>query len=581
MHAGPSWASWNPTEDSAFVGRLWYTRLVPRLRSSALLHVGLAAGLLLTLACQEGEGFVQLSPPLLLVNVDQVEFGPVPVGFQITRRLTLANGGDVALHISALSTEGDAAFTVPAGTPTIEPGAEQEILLTFTPPGAAAYAGALVIDSDASNAAQKSVPLSGTGIPPTQCGNCDSPPSTTCLSVDDSVSYAETGVCVMNECEYTATVTACPAGCVASTGRCAGELPDAGLPEDSGVTPDAAADAGVILDAEPEDTGDPDLGVNPDAEPTDTGPAPDSGPACADAGVTDSGLGAPSALFGAPGVHSFVVPAGVNSLRVRAWGGGGQGGNQAGATGGGGAFVQADLPVTPGETLELLVAEGGGNVGGPLGNGAGATYVRRSTTDLVVAAGGGGGGSDGNSGNSMAGGAGGGGGPSGQPGGHGLGTIATYCTQVTGGTGGTPTGPGLGGTTQGTAANHCDGQPGARNVGGRSTGTTTCITTPGAQDWQSGGGQSNGGGGGGGAGYFGGGGSGFIWTYCGAGGGGGASWADPAAQAVVQDGAQGPLQGRATESYGAGRGGERCQQGGGAPPCLCNPGAPGRVELYY
>lgn len=217
-----------------------------------------------------------------------------------------------------------------------------------------------------------------------------------------------------------------------------------------------------------------------------------------------------------------------------------------------------------------------------LGNGGGASYVRRGTQDLVVAGGGGGGGSDGNSGNSMAGGAGGAGGPSGESGQDGLGTIGAYCTLVTGGAGATATGPGAGGIAQGTGPTRCDGQPGDRDIGGRATGSNgTCQTTPGAQAWRAGGGQANGGGGGGGAGYFGGGGAGFIWTYCGAGGGGGASYTDPAVTAVVHEGGARWQQGRATESSGAGRGGERCRGGIGVPPCTCNSGAPGRVELYY
>ena len=518
------------------------------------------------MSCSEGEGFVQLSPPLLLVNVDQLDFGDVPVGFSVTRRVTLTNGGDIDLNLQSASAGG--VFAVASEVMIIEPGTDVELRLTFAPNAATTFEDELIILSDASNAPDKRLPLRGTGVPPVSCGNCTSPPPTTCLSVDDQVSYAETGTCVMNECEYTATVTACAQGCDTATGRCRGE----------------AADAGVAPDAEPtdsgelRDTGTPDTGVQPDTGLPDSGTVPDAGPSCADAGITDSGLGAPSAAFTTPGAYTATLPAGTTTVLVRAWGGGGQGGNQNAATGGGGAFVQAELTVAGGESLDILVGEGGGPSG--LGNGAGASYVQRAGTDLVVAAGGGGGGSDGNSGRSMAGGAGGGGGgPSGEPGGHGIGNIATFCTQVTGGTGGTQSAPGVGGTSQGTAANRCNGQPGARNVGGRATGASgNCDTTPGADGWRSGGGQGNGGGGGGGAGYFGGGGSGFIWTYCGAGGGGGASWADLNASNTVYEGGQGSLQGRASQSGGAGRGGERCESG---TPCTCTPGAPGRVELYY
>jgi hypothetical protein len=521
---------------------------------------------------------------VVVVNLDQVAFGEVPVGFLITKRVTLVNAGEQPLSITRLATEGDAVFAVVEGGESIAAGQELEVVLSFAPDDLKSFTGALIIESNASNGAQKSVPLSGLGVPVTSCGDCNSPPSPRCLSADDLATYAETGTCVRGECEYTATVARCAQGCEEAAAQCRGEAPDAGprpdaAPTDTGVV----EDTGVSVDAEVPDAGPPDTGVVADAG-VDAGPV-DAGsldPCAGDAGVTDSGLGAPGASWQVPGEYTFAVPTGVSQVLVRAWGGGGQGGNQDGATGGGGGFVQARLTVTPGETLQIWVAEGGDGQPGALGYGAGASYVRRGGNDLVVAAGGGGGGSDGNSGNSMAGGAGGAGGPTGESGQNGLGMIASYCTLVTGGTGGTQTTGGVGGTTQGTAASRCDGQPGARNVGGRATGTNgNCQTDPGAENWRAGGGQANGGGGGGGAGYYGGGGAGFIWTYCAGGGGGGASYVDPGATAVVQEGGARWVPGRSTESWGAGRGGDRCRGGIGAPPCTCNAGAPGRVELYF
>lgn len=555
-------------------------RLVRRLWLSSLALAVVGTG------CPDGGSLVQLSPPILLVNLDEVDFGEVPIGFRVSRELTLVNGGDLPLEVTGIVSS-DSVFEVLQGVDgPIEAAQEVVVRIAFAPSVTAGpRMGELTISSNASNAPDKAVAVRGVGVPPTQCGDCNTPPPPSCLSRFDSATYAESGTCVMNECEYTATVTECATECDPTTGLCRGEVPDAGvadaaaadaepqdsLPSDTGADPDAGG-----AHAEPVDTG-----AQPDAGTPDTGPV-DTGPACADAGITDSGLGAPQAVFVSPGAHSFSVPGNVNSVMIRAWGGGGQGGNQSGASGGGGAFVQADLTVTSGESLEILVAEGGGATGRALGNGAGASYVRRAGAELVVAAGGGGGGSDGNSGRSMSGGAGGAGGPAGQAGGHGVGAIPPYCTQVTGGTGGTTTAPGTGGNAMGSSPNLCPGQPGARNVGGRATGSNgNCATQPGANLWMSGGGQGNGGGGGGGSGYYGGGGSGFIWTYCGAGGGGGASWTDPGAANVVQEGGQGALPGRATEGYGAGRGGDRCLGGAGAPPCTCNPGGNGRVEIYY
>jgi hypothetical protein len=63
--------------------------------------------------------------------------------------------------------------------------------------------------------------------------------------------------------------------------------------------------------------------------------------------------------YSVPGEYALVVPANVEWMTVELWGGGGGGGNQFGATGGGAAFVSADVPVFPGETLDIWVAEHG------------------------------------------------------------------------------------------------------------------------------------------------------------------------------------------------------------------------------
>jgi hypothetical protein len=126
----------------------------------------------------------------------------------------------------------------------------------------------------------------------------------------------------------------------------------------------------------------------------------------------------------ANGIETFVVPAGVTTLKVEAWGGSGAASPTypgVGAAGKGGK-TEANLAVTPGETLNLFVGgagtgattnvgyNGGGASSNPnSGAGGGATDVRQGGTNLsnrVLVAGGGGGG--GYSGNNEAGGAGGG-----------------------------------------------------------------------------------------------------------------------------------------------------------------------------
>jgi hypothetical protein len=135
-----------------------------------------------------------------------------------------------------------------------------------------------------------------------------------------------------------------------------------------------------------------------------------------------------SMVISAPGLTTFIVPACVTRLTVKAWGGGGGGAGLTGGggAGGGGAFASSVLTVTPGETLNIIVGGGGGaavggcvaNTGagaggiggmgmgaggnggsaGPVpcdaagGGGGGGTFVLRATTPLIVAGGGGGGG---------------------------------------------------------------------------------------------------------------------------------------------------------------------------------------------
>jgi len=109
--------------------------------------------------------------------------------------------------------------------------------------------------------------------------------------------------------------------------------------------------------------------------------------------------------------QSFVVPSGVTSVNVYIWGAGGGAG--LGAGGGAGCYVQGILTVIPGETLTIVVGQGGGNKASSFGKtyggggsgggldtgrsdivssqGGGRSAIVRSATDLVTAAAGGGG----------------------------------------------------------------------------------------------------------------------------------------------------------------------------------------------
>jgi hypothetical protein len=266
-----------------------------------------------------------------------------------------------------------------------------------------------------------------------------------------------------------------------------------------------------------------------------------------------------SAVFAFTGAsQQWVVPAGVTSVTVDAFGaqGGASGsGTSPAALGGDGAHASGTLPVTPGETLLVMVGgaapgrgyeSGGFNGGGGSpstagsptvsGGGGGASDVRVSpygfTERMIVAGGGGGGGGYGyGSGPFASGGAAGGAG--------GASAVAgTAGTGITNGGGG-------GGGGAGTAST--GGSAGTASVGsgpGGGAGGLGALGQGGARG--SNGAPSGGDGGGGGGGYYGGGGGGGGATDSitfngggGGGGGGGSSFVDPGApNAAVVSGVQ-------------------------------------------
>ena len=245
--------------------------------------------------------------------------------------------------------------------------------------------------------------------------------------------------------------------------------------------------------------------------------------------------------YGTPGADIFMAPAGVTSVDVLAWSGGGAsgGGGSAGLGGAGYAsgFTQATHTVTPLEVLDIYVGDGGkhgpgGTTSGMGGGGGGSSSIKRGATTLQrTGAGAGGGGGDNSS--AVPGGYGGAGGAgTGQTGlSSGAAQPGTGGSQVAGGTGGT--GGGVGTDGDGSAGIALQGgvggyEPNAPGTGGGGAG--------GAADGGEGGAFSispigHAGGGGGGGGHFGGGGGGASTANNagGGGGGGGSNYIDPGA----------------------------------------------------
>ncbi|MGZ3782584.1 MAG: hypothetical protein ACXVCY_18200 [Pseudobdellovibrionaceae bacterium] len=235
-------------------------------------------------------------------------------------------------------------------------------------------------------------------------------------------------------------------------------------------------------------------------------------------------------VFSGCGLATFVVPNNVSTLTIKMWGAGGAG-NPSGE-GGAGGFMKGTLSVTPGQTLEIGVAQSG-----CVGGGGGASFIREkiSKSLYIVAGGGGGGGSDGNSGAN----------------GNiylGIGgcndsakavdaplaslSYNNYYGRVGGGTSGSASSGGAGGSVLATSADTqnsipTEGRPGSFMTGGAGvigTNPPSPNSFLGAQYEVGGRGDGNGGSGGGGAGYYGGGSGGSRYTYFGAGGGGGSCY---------------------------------------------------------
>lgn len=221
---------------------------------------------------------------------------------------------------------------------------------------------------------------------------------------------------------------------------------------------------------------------------------------------------------------TWVVPSGVSSITVKAWGGGGGGGGnggsgQSGGAGGGGGYATSIIAVTPGESLTIDVGGGGGgatagclaNTGrgtggtgttgpggdggnpsavgcsGPGGGGGGGSFVKRGSTILIAAGGGGGGGGTESSGGA---GAGGGGGANGANGTNSTGGVAGASATSAGVSRSTPAsdssagGGGGGGYLGGGAGGNptTDAVGAAGGGGGTNYGNTTTNgsgTTPG------------------------------------------------------------------------------------------------------
>ena len=203
-------------------------------------------------------------------------------------------------------------------------------------------------------------------------------------------------------------------------------------------------------------------------------------------------------LFTTPGNYTFVVPAGVTSIDVEAWGGGGGGGgedgNDGGGGGGGGGFAGGTLNVSPGDNIVIVVGAGGAGALSEDTNGSAGTASTVTGPDAgeTFVAGGGGpglftpnGGGDGGSGGT------------GSTGGAVVG--GTTYSGGDGGDGDNNEGGGGGGGagSAGNGGNGDNGSQGSHDGGAGGTGNPDGEGGSGGNDGTGGNGSAYGGGGGG------------------------------------------------------------------------------------
>ena len=188
----------------------------------------------------------------------------------------------------------------------------------------------------------------------------------------------------------------------------------------------------------------------------------------------------------------FVVPSGVTSITVKAWGAGGGGAySTQSAYGGGGGFAQSTLSVSSGQTYKVAVGSGGAwasdgvGAGGRGGGYSGVFLTSITQANAKVIAGGGGGGTYSGSANGGA-----GGGTNGVAGS--AGSTGVCAGPASAGGGGTQSAGGTAGTSA-TA--------GSALTGGAAASTGCAAGGEGGSGYYGGGGGGIGGGGGGGSGY--------------------------------------------------------------------------------
>jgi hypothetical protein len=115
---------------------------------------------LLVLACER----IRLTPaaPHAIIDGRAIDFGQTPVLFPVRRDVLVSNAGRVALHVTAISVQGEG-FEGPAPTLDVEAGDTVRMPVTFRPPRTGPFSGTLSLATDDAAVPGLAIALTGVG----------------------------------------------------------------------------------------------------------------------------------------------------------------------------------------------------------------------------------------------------------------------------------------------------------------------------------------------------------------------------------------------------------------------------------
>ena len=177
------------------------------------------------------EVYTQQSPGLLIIETDVLNFGDVPVGFDVTQTLTLRNEGQLPLEITGFDLSPAASnFAIEGSTFFIAAKDSVTLVVHFMPEQVQDYEATVRFSHDGNNQDTSQVILRGNGVSPFRCEPCGNNP-TECFNGTTLISYVLVGDCVNEQCLYEAIQEDCECGCDTTLNICVPcEGEDAGTP---------------------------------------------------------------------------------------------------------------------------------------------------------------------------------------------------------------------------------------------------------------------------------------------------------------------------------------------------------------